>query len=272
MTKTVMPDASARPSCRDARCAMHDAEDIFIGAQGKQIPVSVVTSPLRNGSDITGAVVTFHDIYERQSFQQALHAREQRQLLALSELMNTIHQQAMQGTSLTELLQVVCEHTASLFRLDLVLVGQKQDSGKVEVLHAAGPARNYLHHIRDVGVRWDSSRLAMGPTGMALKTGRPQIMHRRDEGLRPWRQGMEKEELMSVMSLPIFLQGQAEAVLVLYSADDYAFANQNTINDHRPAQPRPDDRATAASHHKSPSRSSPLGRTLSGSGQIQTGQ
>lgn len=160
----------------------------------------------------------------------ALDVTEQRQLLALSELMNSMHQLALKGSPLTEILQLVCEHTASLFKLDLVLVGSKEDTGNIRILHAAGPAHDYLHHIRDIGVRWDSSRLSQGPTGMALKTGRPQIMHRHDDSMQPWRQAMEQEGLMSVISLPLFLQGQAEAVMALYSSDDYAFANQNTIN------------------------------------------
>lgn len=103
----------------------------------------------------------------------------------------------------------------------LAWVGEALPEGRVRPLEAAG-AVGYLEGLR---VRWDVSPEGQGPTGRAIRTGKPQVL--RDVGLDPsygpWRYRAQAFGLASSAALPLWVGGRVYGALNVYAQEADAF-------------------------------------------------
>ncbi|MBD3561021.1 HD domain-containing protein, partial [Planktothrix sp. FACHB-1355] len=92
----------------------------------------------------------------------------------------------------------------------------------IEMLSKWGDTHNYVENIK---ITWDSTETGEGPTGKAIKLGKPQTVSdiNIDPSYRTWRQEALKSGFRSVASLPLFESGRVAAVLNIYSHQPNAF-------------------------------------------------
>ncbi|HBG46494.1 MAG TPA: hypothetical protein DDW94_05830 [Deltaproteobacteria bacterium] len=102
----------------------------------------------------------------------------------------------------------------------------------------AGLEDGYLAAIR---VTFDDSPSANGPSGRAVKSGRPEVQNNieADEGFAPWRQEALRRGYRSAAAFPIIESGRPIAILSVYSSKDefperevqflQTFANQTAV-------------------------------------------
>lgn len=175
----------------------------MVDAQGR------LTSILSIGTDITGL----------KHAEEELRLRN-RQLLAMAASAQAVGQ--FSGT--LAVTQSICEAAISAFDASMAWVGLiVPESTEVTPLTSAGRDEGYTEHVR---VRWDLSPRAMGPTGRAIKTRKPQVMHVDEPDFAPWRNEASKRGFKTVCALPLTHGETVRGVLTLYSEDPAAFSRE----------------------------------------------
>ncbi len=115
------------------------------------------------------------------------------------------------------LYRAICDNALRIMNIKFVWLGMKEE-GTFEVKPVAwsGDEQGYLSEIK---VKWDESLEGMGPTGMAIKTGRPQIRNNpEDPSYRPWADKALKRGFMSSMAAPLITpDGKVIGAINLYS-------------------------------------------------------
>ena len=93
---------------------------------------------------------------------------------------------------------------------------------EVKPVAHAGFEKGYLSSIK---VRWDDSEYGRGPTGIAIKTGKPSIVQdiENDPRYALWRKEAKKRGYASCMALPLIHQGERIGTLNVYSGRKDAF-------------------------------------------------
>ncbi|HDN50575.1 MAG TPA: PAS domain S-box protein, partial [Thermoplasmatales archaeon] len=104
----------------------------------------------------------------------------------------------------------------------LVWIGYVEKGKKVKVAAACGKHTDYVKNIR---VSWDESDFGKGPTGTAIKTGKPSIERdiEHGESYSPWREEAVKHGFKSSIALPLIANGKTIGALNIYSAEKDAF-------------------------------------------------
>ncbi len=102
-------------------------------------------------------------------------------------------------------------------------VGLKDQQQKlVRPLAMAGPSKDYVDGIR---VRWDESPLGQGPSGTAIRTGKPAVVRdmAQDPRFAPWCRSALAHGFRSSAALPLRDGGEVVGMLGVYSAETDAF-------------------------------------------------
>ena len=96
------------------------------------------------------------------------------------------------------------------------------ESGEVGKVAEAGVARRYLDAARITSVANEQGR---GPTGVALRTGRPDLCNdiAFEERMAPWRAAAFGAGLRASAALPLVVEGRVAGVLSLYAGDPGSF-------------------------------------------------
>ncbi|RIH81218.1 putative signaling protein [Calidithermus terrae] len=104
----------------------------------------------------------------------------------------------------------------------LAWVGWARPGAAVERVAAAG-ATAYLEGLE---VTWGEGPAGQGPSGQALRTGRPALMRliRDDPAYAPWRERALAHGFESSLGLPVEAGGRALGVLSLYAPEPGAFS------------------------------------------------
>jgi len=133
-------------------------------------------------------------------FQEELssHIKE---IMALAESSNVLS-----AISMTEdIYEAICNIAIRNFEgLRMVWLGLIEKEGfKVKPVAQAGFEEGYLSSIN---ITWDDSPTGMGPTGMAIKTMSPKVMHYMDTdpAYAPWKDEALKRGYCSSMAVPLF--------------------------------------------------------------------
>ena len=92
----------------------------------------------------------------------------------------------------------------------------------IKLISKWGDTYNYVENIR---ITWDNTETGEGPTGRAIKLGKPQIVSdiNVETSYHKWRQVAQKSGFRSSASVPLFQSGRVNAVLNLYSHQPNAF-------------------------------------------------
>ncbi|HTD16406.1 MAG TPA: GAF domain-containing protein [Chthoniobacterales bacterium] len=157
----------------------------------------------------------------------------EQELSRLNRILQTLYQcnhALVHATDEQELFQSICGILVEVGGLRLAWVGRcEEDSEKtVRPVAMAGYGIDYLENAK---ISWsETSELGRGPTGIALRTGKPYWVKdcRTDPCFAPWRAEAEARGYASSVSLPLIADGMRIGSLGLYAGETNAF-NENTI-------------------------------------------
>ena len=140
------------------------------------------------------------------------------------EVLIKVNEALIRSTSEDELLQMVCRIIVEDggYRMSWAgYVDQSEQKAVVPVTHA-GYEEGYL---KIINVIWADTDNGSGPTGIAIRTGKPCISKdiQNDPSFVPWREPALKRGYASSVSLPLMDRGRAFGVLNIYASEPYRF-------------------------------------------------
>jgi PAS domain S-box-containing protein len=128
--------------------------------------------------------------------------------------------------SVTEkaLLEEICRVIVTEGGYRMVWTGYAEDDQHktVRPLASAGYEAGYLEKL---SLTWADTERGRGPTGIAIRTGRPQVCQNflGDPNLAPWHDEARARDYASCISLPLIAGGRAFGVLNIYASEPDAF-------------------------------------------------
>lgn len=185
---------------------------------GTLFPAEVTLTPVRL-ADRQMLHVVWRDLSDIKRAQQSLE-RHTRALTMLS----AGNQALVRSKDEKTLLQTMCEVAVKVGGFSMVWVGYRLDDAAqtVQPIAYAGSDAGYL---RRATFSWGDNLYGQGPAGMALKTGKTQIVKNTlsDPAFAPWRNAAKACGYKSCVGLPLILEDQAIGVLMIYSAQTDTF-------------------------------------------------
>lgn len=156
------------------------------------------------------------DITERRRVEEEVRLRN-RQLMALA-----VSADAMgRFLDTKKATQAICDAAIDAFGATMAWVGLVvPESTEITPLSSAGKDEGYTDQVK---VRWDLSERAMGPTGRAVKTRKPQIMRVEDPSFALWKDEALKRDYRTVSAVPILHADEVRGVITIYSDRPDAF-------------------------------------------------
>ncbi|MBU4262941.1 MAG: PAS domain S-box protein [Proteobacteria bacterium] len=126
-----------------------------------------------------------------------------------------------------EMLQQICRVIVEEGGYHLTWIGSALDDAEktVHPLVHWGFDHNYLESIKIV---WADNELGQGPTGTAIRTGRPVACQNilTDPRFTPWREEAQKRDYSSSVSLPLLVNEKTIGALNIYAVEQDCFAAQ----------------------------------------------
>jgi PAS domain S-box-containing protein len=151
--------------------------------------------------------------------EQALR-RLNRALKAYSEC----HQTLIRADNELQLMQNICRTIveAGGYRVAWVGIAEKDDEKTIKPVAQWGDTQGYL---KNLNVSWSNSDRGRGPTGTAIKTGKPVVVQyiEYDPKWEIWRENALRHGFYSSISLPLIIGGRPFGALVIFSGETYAF-------------------------------------------------
>jgi len=160
------------------------------------------------------------DITERRQARRALE-RLNRSLRTLSSANQTLVHAKSEPELLRDMCQVLVD--AGGYRMAWIGIAEHDEDKSVRVAASAGHDQGYAAQAR---VSWGDNERGQGPTGTAIRTGRPQInpSFAADPRMGPWRDEALKRGYASSVSLPLRdASGVVFGALTIYAAEPQAF-------------------------------------------------
>lgn len=163
--------------------------------------------------------------------EKALEATLQR----LNRSLQTLHQcnlALIRANDEHELLQSICRILVEFGGMRMTWVGYREDDPNKSVLPAvhAGFENGYL---REVQATWADNERGQGPTGTAIRTGKPVWIKNIEVAatFAPWRKSALERHYASCLTLPLLFSGEVLGALTLYSGEVDTF-NEETFAQH----------------------------------------
>ncbi|MCD6318135.1 PAS domain S-box protein [Candidatus Aerophobetes bacterium] len=181
-----------------------------------------VITPLK---DKTGKLVGFAKITQEITERKRSEERIKR-LYSMQKVIRRINQVLLRAKGEPELFQRICELLLQIEDFKFVWIGFLQEKTfEVKPVAYAGFERGYLSSIK---LRWDDSKYGMGPTGRAIKEGKPFIIRdiENDPRYAPWRKEALKRGYKSSISLSLSHAGEVIGALNIYSGEKDAFQDE----------------------------------------------
>ncbi|MBI5096660.1 MAG: response regulator [Nitrospirae bacterium] len=159
---------------------------------------------------------------ERNRIEERLH-RSNRALRVLSECNQTL----IRATEEMDFLRKICRIivTDGGYRLAWIgFAGQDQDK-TVHPVASTGCEEGYLETVR---ITWGEDERSRGPTGTAIRTGRPVVCKNvaTDPDYEPWRADAARRGYGSTIALPLIGEGRAFGALNIYATEPDAFDDE----------------------------------------------
>jgi diguanylate cyclase (GGDEF)-like protein/PAS domain S-box-containing protein len=124
------------------------------------------------------------------------------------------------------ILQFICDEVAGRFEFAVVWIGIKEPDGSISQRAVAGPAAGF---VRQSHFQWDGAPEGQGPSGEAIRTGRPVVITTKaDERVAAWKDGVEKFQLGSGVSIPLVVGESVLGVLSSYSDRPNDYGQETT--------------------------------------------
>ena len=234
--KRVTRDGMFPPEQIDGRSS-HDAAERYIQqafengsaffewihrrADGTTFPSEVTLVPMVvNNQQLVQA--TIRDISQRKQSESRLRHLNR----ALQTLSKTNHI-LVHARDEADLLDAICRVIVEVggYRLAWVGFAQYDDARSVQPVAQYGFAEGYLDSLR---ISWQDDEYGRGPTGTAIRTGKPAIAQdiHSDPKFAPWRKQAEQHGYASSIALPLNKDGHTFGALNIYSAEPDAFNDE----------------------------------------------
>ena len=164
------------------------------------------------------------DITERKQSEDNL-ARLNRTLQTLYQC----NQALVHATDEYELLQVACRILVEVGGLRMAWVGYREVDPEKSIRPVAQAGYNE-GYVESVKATWEDTERGHGPTGTAIRTGKPSWTQniQTDSSIAPWRAEALKRGYGSNISLPLMSDGATFGALTLYAKEPNAF-NERTL-------------------------------------------
>jgi diguanylate cyclase (GGDEF)-like protein/PAS domain S-box-containing protein len=125
---------------------------------------------------------------------------------------------------INRILQFICDEVAARFGFPTIWIGLKERNGTISQRAVAGPRATF---VRTSTFRWDDGPQSLGPSGEAIRTGRPVVVETKDdERIAAWKDGVDKFELGSGVSIPVAVGDSVLGVLSSYSDRSHAYGDE----------------------------------------------
>ena len=177
--------------------------------------------PKRDGGGrIDGILGYFRNVTERNRAEHGLQ-KLNRTLMAFSKSSQALTRDYSEPEYLNEVCRIIVEDCGHA----MVWIGYAEDDEAKTVRPAAwaGFEVGYLDTLR---VTWADSPRGRGPTGTAIRTGKPVVCRnmRTDPKFKPWRAEALKRGYASSIALPLLQKGRAIGAIMIYSRQPDPFA------------------------------------------------
>lgn len=135
------------------------------------------------------------------------------------------NQLLMRATDEPTLLEEVCQIVVQDCGYPLVWVGYAEQDAARSVRPVAYYGFDSIY-IDSMHITWADGPRSRGPTGEAIRTGRPSVVHdiRSDPAFEPWREAAVKRGYASSLALPLLQDNQAFGVMNIYSTEPNSFS------------------------------------------------
>ena len=160
----------------------------------------------------------YNDITERQRLMTEIN-----ELNNIMQLVTDINQLIVIIDDEKTLLQKACDQFVKRRQYPLAWIGFiHEGSYDIVPFVKAGNKSDYISTIRTT---WDNSRHGQGPTGMAVKTGKPSVMKDilNNTHYKPWKAAATKMGFKASLALPLTLGNKVIGVFNIYSTSEKAF-------------------------------------------------
>ena len=201
------------PSCQSLETGQPSTSELFEPHLNMFIEIRAIPRFDSDGK-IAGLIHVVRDITERKKAEEALE-RYGKQLTALNIASNKL----MATMTLADIYQQICDIISSVFDFKMVWLGlvEKGHYAVKPVAHT-GQEDGYLS---DIEVTWDDSPLGQGPTGTAIKTGKPAISTMDAPAFAPWSKEAGKRGYAASLAVPLTSsKGECLGALNFYGAAD----------------------------------------------------
>ena len=196
-----------------AGATLHDITCRFRTAAEGSRECSVKARPMYDAAGgVAGSVVVVRDVHQS--------AATLRALVTLSRGNGAL----VRASDEHELLQEMCATVVEAGEYLFAWYGRPvHDEAKtVEVVAVAGAHGNYLDGAR---ISWGDTALGLGPTGMAIRTGRTHVVNDflADPSYQPWVEAALRHGFRCSVSLPVVVDGVVDGALMVYAAEVASF-------------------------------------------------
>jgi PAS domain S-box-containing protein len=195
--------------------ARHRAKD------GREVVVSTRHQLVQGDDGVQRVLETNRDITEHKKMEEEL-LHLNRTLRALS---NT-NQATIHSEDVSELLDAVCRIIVRDCGHPMVWIGFAEDDEEktVKPVAQAGFEEGYLDKIK---ITWSDTELGRGPTGIAIRTGEPDVCRNMvtEPRMQPWREQAIKRGYASSVAVPLRADERTFGVLTIYSKEPDSFSS-----------------------------------------------
>jgi PAS domain S-box-containing protein len=188
------------------------------------IYLDVVITPLAavGGKSEGGFLVQVQDITGRKNKEEKL-----RQLNRVLKALSDSNQAMMHATSESDYLKEVCQFIIKDCGYSMVWIGfaENDENKTVKPAAEAGFEGGYL---KTVNITWADTERGRGPTGTAIRTGKPAICRNMltDPDFKPWRKEALKRGYASSIVLPLNSGDKTFGAINIYSKEPDPFSDE----------------------------------------------
>ncbi|HSD59735.1 MAG TPA: EAL domain-containing protein [Burkholderiales bacterium] len=176
--------------------------------------------PQLNARQEVGLVLCIaHDVSRQRE-----HAASLDRLNRTLRMLSGCSQALVHAPDETDLLDSVCWTMLNLGGYELVSVGLIENDAARSVRPAMQAARRRMHPDL-LRFTWGRDALGLGPTGTAIRTGKPALARdlAADAACAPWRAAAAEHRLRACAALPLVHDGETMGAVTIYASDPGLF-------------------------------------------------